>query len=188
MFKNITNKIFILFIISFFISLNAYSSDYSINELKDGGKIILIRHALAPGSGDPSNFKIDDCKTQRNLSQTGINQSKRIGQFFKEQKISVDKILSSQWCRCKDTAKYAFGDYVEFSALNSTFQKPFDKNEAKQVIEIKKYIKKWNSKGKNLVLVTHYSIITAISDAVPSEGELVVIDKSFKVLKTIQIN
>ena len=185
MFKNITNKIFIFFIISFFISLNAYSSDYSINELKDGGKIILIRHALAPGSGDPSNFKIDDCKTQRNLSQTGINQSKRIGQFFKEQKISVDKILSSQWCRCKDTAKYAFGNFKEFSALNSTYTPPYDQNEKQQIKDLKKYVNNWNGKGGNLVLVTHYVIILAITGETTRSGELVITDKNFKVLSTI---
>ena len=188
MFKIITSKSFILFCIFFFFSLNSYSSENSIKELKEGGKIILIRHALAPGSGDPPNFKIKDCKTQRNLSQTGINQSKRIGKFFKEKNIFIDKVLSSQWCRCKDTARYAFGMYKEFSPLNSTFQSKFSKNEPMQLKELNKYISKWNGKGKNLVLVTHYSIITAITDAVPSSGEIVITDKQFNVLATILID
>ena len=68
-------------------------------------------------------LKLDDCKTQRNLNRTGINQSKKIGKLFKKNKMPIDQVLSSQWCRCKDTAKYAFGEYKEFTlALNSTFQ------------------------------------------------------------------
>ena len=157
-------------------------------EAKEGDKIILIRHALAPGGGDPPGFKINDCKTQRNLNKVGIEQSKAIGKLFKKNKIPVDKVLSSQWCRCKDTALYAFKNYKEFSALNSTFQPPYDKNANKQIKELKDYIEKWNGKGKNLVLVTHYVIITAITDVAPRSGEIVIIDKNFKTLSTILTN
>ena len=99
-------------------------------------KIILIRHSLAPGGGDPVGFKINDCKTQRNLNRAGIIQSKKIGKLFKKNKVLIDQVLSSQWCRCKDTAKYAFGDYKEFTALNSTFKSPYDKNETKQLKQL----------------------------------------------------
>ena len=94
--------------------------------------------------------------------------------------------MTSQWCRCKDTAKYAFKNYREFSALNSTFQSPYDKNEIKQLTELKSFVKNWN--GSNLVLVTHYSIITAITTAVPSSGEIIITDKNFKVLSNMLIN
>ncbi len=174
-------KVFLFLIISF--HLNA--SDQTWDLAQEGDKVILIRHSLAPGGGDPMGFKIDDCKTQRNLSKKGINQSKKIGKLFKKNKIPVDQVLSSQWCRCKDTAKYAFGDYKEFTPLNSTFQSPYNKNEGKQLKELYNYVKKWNGKGKNLVLITHYSIITAVTNAVPSSGEIVVVDKNFKVLGTI---
>ena len=174
-------KLFLLFI--FTSQLNA--SEQAWNLTQEGNKIILIRHSLAPGGGDPAGFKIDDCKTQRNLNKKGINQSKKIGKLFKKNKVLVDQVLSSQWCRCKDTAKYAFGEYKEFTALNSTFQSPFDKNEGKQLKELYNYVKKWNGNGKNLVLITHYSIITAVTNAVPSSGEIVVADKNFKVLGTI---
>ena len=97
----------------------------------------------------------------------------------------IDQVLSSQWCRCKDTAKYAFGDYKEFTALNSTFQSPYDKNETKQLKQLYSFVKKWHGKGKNLVLVTHYSIITAVTNAVPSSGEIIIADKNFKVISTI---
>ena len=165
--------------------LNAQADEINWKSAQEGNKIILIRHALAPGGGDPSGFKIDDCKTQRNLNRAGVNQSKKIGKLFKKNKVPVDQVLSSQWCRCKDTAKYAFGEYKEFSALNSTFQSSFNKNEASQLKEIYNFVGKWNGNGKNLVLITHYSIITAVTNAIPSSGEIVITDKNFNVISTI---
>ena len=182
--KKIISLITYLFLFLFTSQLNA--SNQAWNLAQEGNKIILIRHSLAPGGGDPPGFKINDCKTQRNLNRTGINQSKKIGKLFKKNKIPVDQVLSSQWCRCKDTAKYAFENFKEFTALNSTFQSPYNKNERKQLKELYKFIKKWDGKGKNLVLITHYSIITAVTNAVPSSGEIVIADKNFKVLGTIQ--
>ena len=182
--NKIISLILSLFFFLFTLQLNA--SDQAWNIVQGGNKIILIRHSLAPGRGDPEGFKIDDCKTQRNLNRTGINQSKKIGKLFKKNKIPVDQVLSSQWCRCKDTAKYAFGNFKEFTALNSTFQSPYDQNEAKQLKDLYAFVKDWNSNGKNLVLVTHYSIITAVTNAVPSSGELVITDKNFEVLGTIK--
>ena len=170
----------------FLITLQLNASEQVWNLAQKGNKIILIRHSLAPGGGDPAGFKIEDCKTQRNLNKKGINQSKKIGKLFKKNKVPIDQVLSSQWCRCKDTAKYAFGSYKEFTALNSTFQSPYNKNEGKQLKELYSFVKKWNGKGKNLVLITHYSIITAVTNAVPSSGEIVITDKDFNVLGTIQ--
>jgi len=178
----------LLIIIFSLISFHIQASEQNWKPAQDGDKIILIRHAKAPGGGDPEGFKIEDCKTQRNLDMMGINQAKKIGKLFREKKVKIDKVLSSQWCRCKDTAKYAFGDYKEFTALNSTFQSPYNKNEGKQLKELYNFVKKWNGKGKNLVLITHYSIITAVTNAVPSSGEIVVADKNFKVLGTISTN
>ena len=174
-----------LFLFFLFTSqINASEQSWKIAQ--EGDKIILIRHSLAPGGGDPAGFKIDDCKTQRNLNRAGINQSKKIGKLFKQNNVPVDQVLSSQWCRCKDTAKYAFGDFKEFTALNSTFQSPYDKNEGKQLNELYDYVNKWDGKGKNLVLVTHYSIITAVTNAVPNSGEIVITNKDFDVLGSIQ--
>ncbi len=183
--KQLTSLFLILAIIYFALfSIKLYAKDpWSI--VKEGDKIIFIRHALAPGGGDPTGFKIDDCKTQRNLNRVGIQQSKNIGNLFKKNKIPVDKVLSSQWCRCKDTAKYAFKNYFEFSALNSTFQSAFAKNEPKQLKQLQTFVNNWDGDGGNLVLITHYSIITAVTNAVPSSGEIVITDKKFNVLGTI---
>lgn len=173
-----------ILILSLF-SIHSHSSEQNWKPAQEGNKIILIRHSLAPGGGDPAGFKINDCKTQRNLNRAGINQSKKIGKLFEKNKVLIDQVLTSQWCRCKDTAKYAFGDYKEFTPLNSTFQSPYDKNETKQLKELYSFVKKWDGKRKNLVLITHYSIITAITNAVPSSGEIVITDKNFKVISTI---
>ena len=178
-------------ILSFILSLlffNVQANEINWKPAQEGNKIIFIRHSIAPGGGDPPGFKINDCSTQRNLNQQGINQSKKIGELFKKNNILIDLVLSSQWCRCKDTAKYAFKNFKEFSALNSTFQSPHNKNEARQLKEIKKLVKKWNGKRKNLILITHYSIITAITNAVPGSGEIVITDKNFNVLSTIPTN
>ena len=177
-------RLIILTILSIFLSQTLYAKS-NWSPAQGGNKIILIRHSLAPGGGDPAGFKINDCETQRNLNQKGIEQSKNIGILFKINNIPIDQVLSSQWCRCKDTAKYAFGSFKEFSALNSTFQAPFDKNEISQIKEIKSLVNNWNGKGKNLILITHYSIITAITNAAPSSGELIITDKDFNVLATI---
>ena len=186
MIRNIVpHTLFFIFTFLLFIN-NPVSANWE--PAKNGDKVILIRHSLAPGNGDPAGFKINDCKTQRNLSLKGINQSKKIGKLFKENKIKISQVLSSQWCRCKDTAKYAFGEFKEFKALNSTFQSPYDKNEPRQLKELKDFVNNWNGKGKNLILITHYSIITAITNAVPSSGEIVVTDKNFNVLSTITTN
>ena len=178
----------ILTILFLFLNFQSSSNENLNHALSKGNKIIFIRHALAPGTGDPSGFRIGDCSTQRNLNNIGIKQSKNIGKFFENEKVPIDKVLSSQWCRCKDTAKYAFKNFEEFSALNSTFQSSFAKNQPKQLSELKTYVKNWKNNGGNLVLVTHYSIITAITTAVPSSGEIIVTDKNFNVLGSILIN
>ena len=95
-------KLFLLILISLTFSNQVFSEDKILESLEEGGKIIFIRHAYAPGGGDPENFNINDCSTQRNLNDEGITQSKFIGEFFKTKKIKIDKVLSSEWCRCKD--------------------------------------------------------------------------------------
>ena len=184
--KNKFISLFLNLFLFFLFSFQLSASEQAWKLAQEGNKIILIRHSLAPGGGDPLGFKVENCKTQRNLNRTGINQSKKIGKLFKKNKIPIDQVLSSQWCRCKDTAKYAFGNFKEFDALNSTFQSPYDKNETKQLKELYSFVSNWNGKGKNLILITHYSIITAVSNSVPSSGEIVITNKDFEVLGTIE--
>ena len=179
-----TFKLFLFIIISLTISNQVLSEDKILESLKEGGKIIFIRHAYAPGGGDPQNFNINDCSTQRNLSNEGINQSKLIGEFFKTNKIKIDKVLSSEWCRCKDTAKFAFNDFETFDALNSFFSAKFAKNEKKQIKDLKNYIKNWKS-NKNLILVTHYVVISSILNIAVGSGEIVISDKNYEIIGSI---
>ena len=140
-------RLIVIFAISLFIfSGQAISSEKLVNSLNEGGKLIFIRHAYAPGNGDPKNFSLKDCSSQRNLNQEGIDQSKKIGLFFTKNKIQIDKVLSSEWCRCKDTSKYAFNNYKTFNALNSFYDARFAKNKVDQVRDLKKYISTWGSK------------------------------------------
>ena len=174
----------LLTIIFSLISFHTHSSEQNWKPAQDGDKIILIRHAKAPGGGDPEGFKIEDCKTQRNLDIMGINQAKKIGKLFNEKKIKIDKVLSSEWCRCKDTAKFAFNDFETFDALNSFYSTKFAKNEKRQIKDLKKYIKNWKS-NKNLILVTHYVVISSILNIAVSSGEIVISDKNYEIIGSI---
>ena len=177
--------IIFFFILSFPKHVN--SNEIFINSLKEGNKIVFIRHAYAPGNGDPENFTIKDCFSQRNLDQTGIEQSKKIGLIFKKNKVKIDKILSSEWCRCKDTAKIAFQHYEIFDALNSFYDVQFMKNKDKQIKALRNYIDNWNSK-ENLVLVTHYVVILEILNITSSPGEIIISDKNLNIIGSLSVN
>ena len=179
--------IFLIFILSLINSNQVNADDSLILSLKEGGKIIFIRHALAPGNGDPENFNIYDCSTQRNLDQNGIRQSKRIATFFEKNKIEIDEVLSSEWCRCKDTAKIAFKNFETFDALNSFYDPRFEKNKSKQIKNLKKFINNWKS-NKNLILVTHFVVISEMLGIGASSGEVVVSDKNLSIQGTLEIN
>ena len=173
-------KNFIIFAFIIF-STATNSQEKLINLLKDGNKLIFIRHAYAPGNGDPTNFKLNDCSTQRNLNNEGIIQSKKIGQFFSRNKIQVDKVLSSEWCRCKDTARFAFNKYSTFDALNSFYDPRFKINKNKQIYDLKNYINNWKSE-KNLVLITHFVVISEILKVGANSGEIIISDKDFNII------
>ena len=180
-------KKFLIFIFFIYISNSVNAEEKLIGSLKDGQKIIFIRHALAPGSGDPENFNLNDCSTQRNLNQSGINQSSKIGSFFLENNIPIDKVLSSEWCRCKETAKFAFDKFETFNALNSFYIKKFEKNKNKQIKDLKNYINQWDGK-KNLILVTHYVVILEMINLTTSSGEIVIVDKKLNFIGRMEIN
>ena len=181
---------FIKLLLILFISINspikADSNLNLINELKKGGNLIFIRHAYAPGGGDPNNFNINDCKTQRNLSNKGREQAKKIGSFFKDNNIPIDQIYSSEWCRCKETALIAFNEFETKNFLNSFFNSKFTQNKNSQIKSFKKFIKSWDGK-KNLIFITHYVFISEILNYASSSGEIIISDKDFKVIDTIEI-
>ena len=180
-------RFFIIIFISLTTPIKADLYKNLINQLEDGGKLIFIRHAYAPGNGDPAGFNLNDCSTQRNLSKDGELQALKIGKFFKENDIKLTKVLSSEWCRCKDTAKIAFGNYETKNFLNSFYDERFSKNKDKQILDFQKFIRNWNKTG-NLVLVTHYVVISEILDLNTSSGEIVITDTNLKFLSSLEIN
>ena len=180
-------RFFIIIFISLTTPIKADLYKNLINQLEDGGKLIFIRHAYAPGNGDPAGFNLNDCSTQRNLSDDGRKQAQRIGEFFTKNKIEIDKVLSSEWCRCKETAKIAFKNYSTNSFLNSFYSSKFSKNKDKQVKAFNYYIKNLESK-KNLIFVTHYVFIYEILNYSPSSGEIVVSDKNLNIIGSLEID
>ena len=180
-------KLFLIIFISLSSSVKADFNEKLFKELNDGGKLIFIRHAYAPGSGDPNNFNLNDCSTQRNLSEEGRKQAEYIGEFFSNNEISIDKVLSSEWCRCKETAQIAFKNFSTNSFLNSFYSSKFAINKDKQINDLYDYIKKLKN-NKNLVFVTHYVLISEVLNYGPSSGEIVVSDKNFNIIGSIEIN
>ena len=174
----------------FFIFINISSTanaDLGNNlthDLAKGGKLIFIRHAYAPGGGDPNNFNIQDCNTQRNLSNSGRQQAKQIGSFIKDNNIPIYRVISSEWCRCRETATIAFNKYETKSFLNSFFSQKFAHNKDKQIKELKDYIINWHGK-KNLILVTHYIVISEILNLSTTSGEIVITDRNFNIITSI---
>ena len=182
-------RLFNIILIIFLILTNGIKADTEIQvlkNLKNGGNLIFIRHAYAPGGGDPDNFDLNDCSTQRNLSEMGREQAKKIGKFFHENQIPIDKVISSEWCRCKDTAQIAFKRFETKDFLNSFFSEKFSKNRTKQIEDLNKYIDKWD-RSRNLVFVTHYVVINEVLNYAPSSGEIVISDIKFKKNGSIEI-
>ena len=177
-------------IVLLFILFNhnpSYANPEVLAALQEGGKLVFIRHALAPGGGDPENLNLYDCATQRNLDSNGISQAKIIGQFFKKNNIQIDQVFSSEWCRTRETAFNAFEDYKTFSALNSFFSSKFAKNRDKQMKDLRNFVNKWDSK-KNIVFVTHYVVINEFLNYSSNSGEIVISDKNYNIIGNLTIS
>ena len=141
-----------------------------IERMKAGGHILMIRHALAPGTGDPANFRIGDCSTQRNLDDRGREQARSIGKFLRSKGIGSARVYSSQWCRCLETAELIdMGSVVELPALNSFYELTQDREP--NLKALRKFIAEQPSDGVLVILVTHQVTISAITDVGVSSGE-----------------
>tara|TARA_B100001057_G_scaffold303106_1_gene303314 strand:+ start:48 stop:605 length:558 start_codon:yes stop_codon:yes gene_type:complete len=179
-------KIILILFISLTTTVKADSKKNIIENLKEGGKLIFIRHAYAPGGGDPDNFNISDCSTQRNLNKNGQIQSKKIGDFFKKNDVETKKIYSSKWCRCKETASIAFKNFETKNFLNSFFSSKFAHNRKSQMEDFQKFLLEWDKKT-NLIFVTHYVVISEILGYPSSSGEIVIANKNLKIIETLEI-
>ena len=168
-------RIALAFIFAALFALPAGATEVAWAKLAEGGHTILLRHAIAPGTGDPANFKLDDCTTQRNLSDQGRQQAQRIGARLAARAIKVDVVLTSEWCRAMDTAKLVFPrlKITTEPALNSFFADTSSKDE--QTAATLKLIGAFQGPG-NQVMVTHQVNILAITGVSPREGEAIIVD------------
>ena len=161
----------IVLIILFFLNAAYARSELEAIRKSISANVIFLRHALAPGFGDPDNFMKQDCSTQRNLNNQGRLQARLIGHNFKKSKISFTEILTSEWCRCIDTAKELnLGKWETFSGLNSFFEGHEKKDKV-----MDKLRKKLNSLSHSdlVLLITHQVVILEQTGIAPKSGEMV---------------
>lgn len=144
--------------------------------LRDGKAFAIMRHALAPGTGDPDHFDVSDCSTQRNLDDRGRAQARLIGEQFRENGIEFADVLTSQWCRCRETAELlGLGAVAAFEPINSFFRN-FEKRDA-QTAETRAFLA-GKTIERPLVLVTHQVNITALLGPFAASGEVFIVEPS----------
>ncbi|MEM9473515.1 MAG: histidine phosphatase family protein [Pseudomonadota bacterium] len=152
----------------------AYAGQAGWDALKNGTAFVIMRHALAPGTGDPGNFDVNDCTTQRNLSDRGRQQARDTGELFRTNGIAAADVFTSAWCRCRETAELlALGAVRTLEPLNSFFRQR-DRREP-QTTALKDWLQV-HSGDKPLVLVTHQVNITALTGIFPTSGELIFVE------------
>lgn len=148
--------------------------------LKKGGYVILMRNsAVDEGLGDPKGYKVEDCATQLNLTDKGRAEATKIGEEFKKRKIPIKQVLTSQFCRAKETATLAFGKVDVWEPLNSFYDKPMRKGEQTRLLHQR--MENPPRDGSNLVLVTHGYNITSATGLNPDPGDMLIIEPSFRV-------
>jgi phosphohistidine phosphatase SixA len=141
--------------------------------LKEPGIIALIRHADAPGAGDPIGWRLDDCRTQRNLSERGRRESQLLGEAFRINGIAVEKVIASQWCRAVDTATLMqLGPVEQQSAFNNAYVL-YDRR-AELTRAARAVLSRWNGDGL-LVVVSHGDNIELLTGVMPVQGEIVAV-------------
>jgi phosphohistidine phosphatase SixA len=156
-------------------ALAAAATDRSANDplvqrLLAGGHVLLLRHAEAPGTGDPAGFRLGDCSTQRDLSEAGREQARAIGDWLRDRGITRARVYSSQWCRCLETAELlALGPVVELPGLNSFFNRPQDR--APNLAALREFLQDRPPGGEALILVTHQVTISALTGEYTASGE-----------------
>ena len=163
---------------------SAYANELAIWDKLQGsnpkGYVLLLRHTLAPGVGDPENFKLNDCSTQRNLSQVGREDAKSVGEWLKRRDIKITRVESSRWCRAKQTAQLLDIGKVRLNAnLDSLFESK-DPAKAIQTVRVKRQIVDWRDKSGLLVLVGHFINIGAVAGVGVDSGEGVLVKADSK--------
>ncbi|NIA69624.1 histidine phosphatase family protein [Pelagibius litoralis] len=156
------------------ISVAAAAEDPTVLQRLDEPRThAIMRHALAPGTGDPADFALGDCTTQRNLNDRGRDQARAIGAAFQTADIAVDQVLTSQWCRCAETARLlGLGTVTEEPALSSFFA---DRSTAAAQTAVTRDLLAAMPEDQTAILVTHQVNITALIGVFPRSGEVFVL-------------
>ena len=155
--------------------------------LRQGGVVALMRHGDAPGVGDPSGWRLDDCKTQRNLSEQGRAEARAVGARLRSEGIAIGRVVSSPWCRCLDTATLVDAGAVE---VEPTFANAFVLSEQRAALREggRALLARWRGPGV-LLVVTHGENIAALTGASPAPAEIVVVaaadDAALRVIGSI---
>lgn len=150
----------------------AASEEEGWEALRQPGAVAMMRHAIAPGTGDPAHFALGDCATQRNLDERGRAQARAVGEAFRSRGVAPDRILTSQWCRARETAELlGLGAVEELPTLNSFFR---DRSTRDAQTEATRAYLASLEPDETVVLVTHQVNITALTGRIPSSGEIIV--------------
>lgn len=169
----IRRALFLLLLLLLMPATAVAAEEGAWSALKEPGAVILFRHANAPGVGDPSGFVLGDCATQRNLDDRGRAEARAIGEAFRAQGVVVGKVLTSQWCRARETAELAFPRQVmEAAAFNSFFGDRSTEPQATAAAGA--ILAGWRGPG-TLVVVTHQVNITSLTGIAPRSGEGVIV-------------
>ena len=169
-----TNIKSILILAILIFSKSSFAISYTLDDYAKNpfGNILFVRHALAPGFGDPQNFDLNECSTQRNLNGKGREQAFIIGEKIKEAGIIFKKIFSSQWCRCIEAAEYMnLGKINVEPGLNSFFQGIVTKEKTLSIL--RERLKAIESNQQLVLMVTHQVTITAVTGITVSSGGVV---------------
>jgi broad specificity phosphatase PhoE len=152
------------------LSLASVATADSFELLAHPGHVLLLRHANAPGTGDPPAMKLSDCSTQRNLDDVGRNQARALGQRLRDAGVSKARVYTSELCRCRDTAQLLnIGTVQALPALNSTVRLT-ESERVSQINALRDFIQKLPRDGGPVVLITHQVIVTALTDNFPDSG------------------
>jgi len=145
-------------------------------KLRQGGHVLLMRHASTGTSlADPPGFRIDDCATQRNLSEAGRDEARRVGERLRAERVPISQVFTSPWCRCRDTALAAFGRAEAWAPLSSVFDAP--ERDGEYTERVKKRVGTYSSRDMkgNVVMVTHNVNIASLTKLSVAPGEIVVV-------------
>jgi broad specificity phosphatase PhoE len=157
------------------LALRGHAAEPGWSRLRSGGFVLLMRHAsTVAGLGDPPGYRLDDCATQRNLSDAGREEARHVGERFRREKVPIARVYTSPWCRCRETAELAFGAAEDWEPLSSFFDMPDREEDFTRRVKNRIGTLSRNALKGNIVMVTHNVNIAALTRLSVATAEIVV--------------